>query len=145
MTRRPIRRRPREAGNAVIELAFTLPLLLAIVTAIFDFGLMFQKFEVLTNAAREGARIGVLPGYTADDAEARALEYLASGGITTATADAQPTTLTYGSPPTTSGGITVTVEQDHQFLWIGPILNLLGGNLGTVTLRAVSTMRAEAS
>lgn len=134
-----------EAGNAVIELAFTLPLLLAIVTGIFDFGLMFQRFEVLTNAAREGARVGVLPGYTAADAESRALEYLATGGITTATVDAVASTVSFGSPTKTAGSITVTVEQVHQYLWIGPILDLLGGNLGTVTLRAVSTMRAEAS
>lgn len=145
LNHRPLRPRRGEAGNAVIELAFTLPILLVIVTGIFDFGLMFQRFEVLTNAAREGARVGVLPGYSADDAESRALEYLASGGITTASVDAVASTVTFGSPSKTAGSITVTVTQDHQYLWIGPILNLLGGNLGSVTLRAVSTMRAEAS
>ena len=51
-----------ERGQAIIELALTLPLLLLIVLGIFDFGLMFQKYEVVTNAAREGARVGVLPG-----------------------------------------------------------------------------------
>ena len=29
----------------------------------FDFGFLFRNWEVVTNAAREGARVGVLPAY----------------------------------------------------------------------------------
>ena len=57
-------RRRGERGQAIVELALTLPLLLLVVLGIFDFGLMFQRFEVVTNAAREGARVAVLPDYT---------------------------------------------------------------------------------
>src|SRR5438105_3533494 len=49
-----------EQGQAIIEMALTLPLLLLVVLGMFDFGLLFQRFEVVTNAAREGARLGVL-------------------------------------------------------------------------------------
>ncbi len=58
-------RRKGERGQAIVELALTLPLLLLVLLGIFDFGLMFQRFEVVTNAAREGARVAVLPDYTA--------------------------------------------------------------------------------
>jgi Flp pilus assembly protein TadG len=58
-------RRSTERGQAVIELALTLPLLLVVVFGIIDFGFMFQRYEAVTNAAREGARIGVLADYTA--------------------------------------------------------------------------------
>ena len=30
---------------------------------IIDFGFLFQRYEVVTNAAREGARVAILPGY----------------------------------------------------------------------------------
>src|ERR1700686_5119987 len=74
--------RASQSGQAVIELALTLPLLLVVVMGIFDFGLMFQHYEVVTNAAREGARVGVLPNYATADAQARAQQYLTSGELT---------------------------------------------------------------
>ncbi len=50
-----------------------LPLLLLVMFGIVDFGFLFQRYVVLTNAAMEGARVAVLPGYTDTDAEARAV------------------------------------------------------------------------
>jgi len=147
-----------ERGQAVIELALTLPLLLLIVMGVFDFGLMFQRFEVVTNAAREGARVGILPSYTTGDASQRALDYLTVGGVNggshtcggavvagtrCATAAVAPTTITGTVPAVTVNQITVIVEYDHQHVFVGPIMNLFGGSLGTTRLRAVSTMRVE--
>jgi len=155
----------RERGQAVVELALTLPLLLLVVLGIFDFGFMFQKYEVVTNAAREGARVGVLPDYTPTDAINRALAYLDAGGLggpgTTTVACSAGRTLTpetrcaSATPTTTTlpavGGeaakvvdqITVVVEYDYDFEFVGPLMNLFGGTLGTTRLRAVSTMRVE--
>jgi Flp pilus assembly protein TadG len=144
-TLKPRRSLKNESGNAVIEMAFTLPLLLVVVMGIFDFGLMFQRFEILTNAAREGARVGVLPGYTTNDAISRANAYLATSNITGATVTAVPASVSIGTPAVAKPAITVTVTYVYDYLWIGPILNLVGSDLGTVTLRAVSTMRSEAS
>jgi Flp pilus assembly protein TadG len=50
-----------ETGAELIEFAFVLPLLLLVIVGIFDFGFLFQRYEVVTNAAREGARAAVLP------------------------------------------------------------------------------------
>jgi len=41
----------------------------AVFAAIVDFGLVFQRFLTVSNAAREGARIAVLPGYTLPDVQ----------------------------------------------------------------------------
>ena len=137
--------RATQSGQAVIELALTLPLLLVIVMGIFDFGLMFQHYEVVTNAAREGARVGVLPNYTTADAQARAQQYLTSGGLNgsatfnVAVAPSPP----FGSPAKTVNQVTVTVAYPYTYPFIGPILNLVGGSLGSVTLQGVSTMRVE--
>ena len=51
------RRLRSERGQALIEMALTLPLLLLICVGIFEFGRAYQTWEVLTNAAREGARV----------------------------------------------------------------------------------------
>jgi Flp pilus assembly protein TadG len=137
--------RASQSGQAVIELALTLPLLLVIVMGIFDFGLMFQRYEVVTNAAREGARVGVLPNYTTADAQARAQQYLTSGGLSSASATivAVPGQATFGNPAKTVSQVTVTVSYPYTYPFIGPILNLVGGTLGSVTLQGVSTMRVE--
>ena len=39
------------------------PTLLLVMLGIIDFGFLFQRYEVVTNAAREGARVAILPGY----------------------------------------------------------------------------------
>ena len=48
-----------ERGAELVEFALVLPLLLLLVLGIVDFGFLFQRFEVVTNAAREGARLEI--------------------------------------------------------------------------------------
>ena len=152
-----------ERGQAVIEMALALPLLLLVVLGVFDFGLMFQKYEVVTNAAREGGRVGVLPDYTPLLAQQRALDYLAVGGLTgtvrgslascagalaagqrCVSAVVSDVTITGSAPPKTVKQITVTATYDYRFQWVGPLMNLFGGgSLGTSRLTAVTTMRLE--
>jgi Flp pilus assembly protein TadG len=52
-----LRRRLRgERGGAMIELALTMPMLLAIVTAIYSFGVYFKTLMVLTDAVNVGTQ-----------------------------------------------------------------------------------------
>jgi Flp pilus assembly protein TadG len=141
------RRRLGDASGAeLVEFALILPLLLVLIAGIVDFALMFQAYEVVTNAAREGARLRILPGYTADDAQARVTAYLAAAGLTgAATTLVTPTTIAGGSggaPPTTA--YQVSVAYVHPVTLLGPILSLIGGSsASTITLNGVSVMRAE--
>src|SRR5262249_35015112 len=73
-----------ESGAELIEFALTFPLLLLVVMGIIEFGFMFRDYEVITNAAREGARVRVLPAYSADDATARVNAYLDAAGLVSA-------------------------------------------------------------
>ena len=133
-----------ERGQAIIELALTLPLLLLVLLGIFDFGLMFQRFEVVANAAREGARVAVLPDYTTGQATTHAQNYLASGGITGATVSITPSTITLStSPAKTVDVMRCVVTYTHQHIFVGQIMSLFGGSLGSTQLRANSTMRKE--
>jgi Flp pilus assembly protein TadG len=154
-------RRSTQRGQAVIELALTLPLLLVVVFGIIDFGFMFQRYESVTNAAREGARLGVLADYTATEAQNRALDYLVASGLGTGIVRPSPcggaivknsrcaqmttTTVTVvgSTPPKTVDQVTVIVEYDHEYQFVGPILGLFGGSLTNIRLRSASTMRRE--
>ena len=51
--------------------------------------------------------------------------------------------MTFGTPAKTVNQVTVTVSYGYTYPFIGPILNLVGGSLGSVTLQGVSTMRVE--
>ena len=73
-----------EQGAELVEFALTLPLLLLLVLGIIEFGFLFQEYEVVTNASREGARLGAFipsAGYTVDDVTARINDYLTAGGL----------------------------------------------------------------
>lgn len=50
----------RSSGVAAVELALVLPILLAIVIATIDFSVLLYNQALLTNAAREGARWGII-------------------------------------------------------------------------------------
>jgi Flp pilus assembly protein TadG len=141
-TRRP----PDERGAELVEFALALPLMLVLVTGIFDFGLAFQQFEVLTNAAREGARLGSMPGYGVSDVQSRVNGYCVAGGLPggcpadTVSVDRSAIIDVGGQ---TVSAVQVTVNYGHTFALVGPVLRLINGSLGSVTLRATSTMRCE--
>jgi Flp pilus assembly protein TadG len=160
--------RRSESGAELIEFALTLPLLLLVVLGIIEFGFVFQQYEVVTNAAREGARIASLSstyGATAatriSNAKARVNDYLTAGGLSTSAATicvgpANNDALCDGSVSQTvlpGGGpcvwtVRVKVEYAHPVAFVGGIISYFGGtfgNSGNLTLRARSTMRTEAA
>jgi Flp pilus assembly protein TadG len=46
-------------GQALVELALTLPLLIMLVIGTIEFGWLFHDYLMVTNASREGARIAI--------------------------------------------------------------------------------------
>src|SRR3954468_1811925 len=78
----------RDKGQALIETAITLPILLLVSVSIFEIGRAYQTSQILTNAAREGARIAVMPGTKVADVQSLVKTYLQNGklgGYNTAT------------------------------------------------------------
>jgi Flp pilus assembly protein TadG len=137
-----------ERGTALLETAVTLPLLLLVSVGIFEFGRAYQTWQVLTNAAREGARIAVLPNPAAGSVEARVLSYLQAGQIAHS-ADAtiavnRNVTVAVGAGTATAS--KVTVSYPFEFIVLQPVARLLvsGSTLGApLTLTASSEMRNE--
>ena len=52
--------RKNQRGNALIEFALVIPILLLLVMGIIEFGYIFNGYIILTGAAREGARVAVV-------------------------------------------------------------------------------------
>ena len=50
-----------ERGGTLVEAAITLTLLFLFILGILEFGRAFNIYQILTNAAREGARFAVAP------------------------------------------------------------------------------------
>lgn len=65
--------RGHSAGQAVLELALILPILLVLFLGIIDFGRGIYLYNTVSNAAREGARVGIV-NQSAAAAAARAAE-----------------------------------------------------------------------
>ena len=143
-----VRKCRSEKGAELIEFALVFPMLLLVVLGIIDWGLVFSRYEVLFNAAREGARVSVLPGYTDADVVTRVDQYIQGIGLNPANVDA-----VVGAPEVLDIGAVcisvqpVTVSYVHSFYYLGGIMNYfgLGGSFGTKTLTATASMRDEAS
>ena len=56
----PAKRRERSRGQALVEFAIILPVFFLVVAGMFDLGLGVYSDLTLVNAAREGARLGVI-------------------------------------------------------------------------------------
>ena len=76
-----VARAASERGQALLETAMVLPIILLVSVGIFEFGRVYQTVQILTNAAREGARLAVLPNATPADVQARVSTYLTAGQL----------------------------------------------------------------
>jgi Flp pilus assembly protein TadG len=132
-----------ERGAELIEFAVVMPILIFIIAGIFEFGMMFRALEAITNAAREGARVGVLPGYNPPDVQTRVDAYLNAAGLT----GTHTTTVTNQALATGAGTFTarsVNVSYPYQFVVLSGFAPLVGGGaFGSINLTAAAIMRTE--
>jgi Flp pilus assembly protein TadG len=138
-----------ERGSALIESAITIPILLLLMVGIFEIGRAFQTWQVVTNAAREGARMSVTPSSNPDTTEALVHQYLTDGQLING--DDANVSVDKNATVTVNGQIVgaslVVVDYPFQFIMLQPIANLIvpGTTTGqAVTMRATALMRNEA-
>lgn len=137
-----------ERGAALLETALTLPLLLLVAAGIFEFGRAYQTWQILTNAAREGARIAVLPGSDDASVTTRVQTYLEAGQL--ADASGATVTITHNNVISIGAGTAtasrVDVSYPFEFIVLQPLAELVveGSTAGTpLTMTASATMRNE--
>jgi Flp pilus assembly protein TadG len=138
------RRVRSDAGQSLVEFAIVLPVLLALVIGIFEFGRAWNVYQVLTNAAREGARRAVVPT-TANEGEVTDVieDYLESAALDGGLGDVNID----GFHDGTGTPVSVQVDYPYQFQFLGPIVGFRGDGSGTlpgsITLSTTAVMRNE--
>ncbi len=131
-----------ERGAALLETAVTLPLILLISVAIFEFGRAYQVQQVLTNAAREGARVAVLPNFTDEQVTEVVRNYMTGGGLT----PVNPT-IDSNVPLGSDDASRVTINYPFNFIVLNPVARLVRPaatvGSGTLNMQASALMRNE--
>jgi len=134
------RRKNGEKGQALVEFTLLLPIFLLLLFAIIDFGMGFYSWITVTNAAREGARLGVVMA-TSQEIEDRVYQTAdlpnESTQMTVTVTNAQ------GQP-----GESVVVKVDYDYDLITPlagIVSFISGNVigPTLTFSSTAEMRLE--
>ncbi len=113
-----------QRGAALLEMALTLPLLLLVCVGILEFGRAYQTWQVITNAAREGARIAVLPGMDDTAVRSRVQQYMTIGQLPQAASATiaidRNQTVSVGGTDTASAS-QVIVNYPFDFVVLDPI------------------------
>lgn len=130
--------RPSRArrGASAVEFAIVAPVFFLVVLGIVEFGRMVMVQQVITNAAREGARAAVLDSATTARVATRVNDYLAAaslrGATVTVTPD-PPTSAKFDEPVT----VQVRVPMSAVSALSSPFMT------SGMVLRAESIMRRE--
>ncbi len=120
-------------GNAVIEFALTLPILLLVVFGITELGRMIMTTNVLNTASREGARYAAVnPASDSTNVRARVQEVLTAARIT-----ASSITVTYN---VAGNSVTVRATTNFQILSRSVLPAVLRG---TIPLSGETVFRFE--
>ena len=133
-----------QRGAALIETAITIPLVLLVSVGIFEFGRAYQTWQVLTNAAREGARIAVLQRHTDAQVTTTVRNYLTGGQLPNAGTASIDIVRNVPFGATTAS--RVTVNYPFQFMVLNPVARLVqsGSTAGTpLTMQSSALMRNE--
>ena len=130
--------RGREDGQALVEFALTVPILLFLLLGIVDFARAWNAYEVLTDAGREAARFAVVDnGSTPAQVRQVVKDAGARAGITITDGD-----ITIDEGAARGDPTTVTVAYGHELKWVGWMMGLLGADK-TLNFTVASTMRRE--
>ena len=123
--------RSRERGSAAVEFALLLPILLLLLLAFVQVGVIARDSLVLTQASRAGAREAAVQG--SRDAVDQAVRAAAVG--------LDPDRISVVATWSGARGAPVTVDVAYE----APVASLLAGWLlpPSVSLRASATMRQE--
>lgn len=135
-----IQQRRKEEGQDLVEYALVLPLFIFLTLGIVEFSLLYLQFSTISNAAREGARAGiVMPNELCDQACLDAhVETVARGMI----AGLNPAELHVAVEHPAEDLITVVVTYDSGFI-SRMAAEAAGQEDFAITLRSTSTMRRE--
>lgn len=117
-----------EKGAVAVEFALVLPLLVMLLVGMLEFGLVFWRQEMMTNATREAARAGIVAG-TPRPTQAE-IQAILESNLSLAGIDPAATTITITGVGGVSGDpLTVAVVYPYQFMVVNQLASSLGANI----------------
>lgn len=130
------RKTSNQQGQAVVEFAVILPVLLLVLFSILQFGIVFNNYIQVTAAAREGARkAAVSRGLGAAGAKSAAITAAkgAAPGL-----NQSKVNVTFPNNPSFTAGTDVVVQVTYPYS-----INILGKVVSSGNLTSSTTMRVE--
>jgi len=121
-------------GQSMVETALILPIVILILMGIIDFGLMFNKYLIINNASREGARKAAVGG---TDYEI----YSAVSNVTSSLEFSNLTITIYPNETLRKKGEEVTVTVQYRNNLITPIVSAIVNK--SLVLNSRTVMRVE--
>ena len=141
----------RCSGNAVLDLAFILPILLALTFGAVEYGYALFIKHALQGAAREGARAAIVNGATSAIVQQKVDDAMLVAGFPQSKYTRPPTIETIHNGATTSGmtaavagdGIRVTVQAQWSAIGMDVLPTWMGGIDPSKVLSGATMMRKE--
>ena len=139
----------RERAQSMIELALVLPFFLLILFSLFELGRGMVEYTSLSNAAREGARTGILPARSvADITSAARAATVTVGELPAVTVTAFRGGSALADVTARTSGDVIQVQVSHTFRPIffvasGYSPNQTGGLGISIPMGATARMRVE--
>lgn len=139
--------RESERGQSLVEFTMVLPILLILLFALVDFGRAFYTWMIVTNAAREGARIAAVQA-NQSQVQTRIYSSFCNNYPSDCSLDPSKMTINWsGANIQGARGTPAVIDIDYAFEFVTPlggILQILGGSdLSNPTISAHSSMRLE--
>lgn len=134
-----MRKRPRSTGQSLVEFAYTIPILVLLLTVFLDLGRAVFYYSTLTHSVREGSRYAMIyPNNTpADETAIIDIVKNYSVGINT-----DNVTIAVTNPDEAH----ISVSAAYTFVPVTPGLSfILGSGGGTLSLSSQSTMQIAPS
>ncbi|MCL6643850.1 MAG: pilus assembly protein [Dehalococcoidia bacterium] len=144
--RRLLRRfRETETGQALVEFTMILPLFVLLFMSMVEFGRAFHTWLLITNAAREGARVAAVQS-DLSTVQNRIYDSFCANYPSQCNIDPTKVTITTTNVQGSRGSM-VSVDVAYQFQFVTPIGGIVrivsGGNLSAPTIRSHASMRLE--
>lgn len=126
-----------ERGQAIVEMALVLPLLIMLLFGIVEFGRVLNTYIVVTNLSREGARFAAVGG-----SDTAVMDFIksaaASSGFDVSLVQVQ------SDPPSINKrarGSTIQVKVSYPVDIVAPVIGSIIGD--PYVVRSQTTMRVE--
>jgi Flp pilus assembly protein TadG len=134
----------RRSGNAVLDMAFVLPILLALTFGAVEYGYALYLKHALQGAAREGARAAIVANAKASEVQAAVDTSMQVSGFPQSKYT-RPPTITPANWAASAAGttITVTVQTTWGTAGIRVLPTFMGGISTSKVLTGGTTMRKE--